>query len=267
MVDGVEALTDKEKDALRLLLAGHDAKSSARELDLSHHTINDRLRSARRKLGVNTSREAARLLGEAEHTIPNPLVHSALGDAAHAPEGNHSGVARERPGISRPDWAVKGMFIVSVTVALALVASSFVSHGEAEKVADVPTESAPSGLDAQIERADSLEQARVFLGLLDRGDAETSYAATAGKLRENQNFELWELGVALRNNRADFGTRKIVGAGGRNGEPQRGEWDREVFIFQSEYENRTLTEYIVTQKFDDGWKVIEYDLSGLDDEE
>ncbi len=130
-----------------------------------------------------------------------------------------------------------------------------------------PPKSEPSGLDAQIQKAKSLDQARAFLALLDRGDAEASYAATAGKLRENQSFALWKLGVALRNNRADFASRKIVGAGGRDGEPKPGEFDREVFIFQSVYEDRNLTEYVVTQKFDDGWKVIEYELSGLDDEE
>ena len=48
--DAIWDLTDKEKEALRLLLAGHDAKSSARELGISVHTVNDRLRNARRKM-------------------------------------------------------------------------------------------------------------------------------------------------------------------------------------------------------------------------
>ena len=267
MDDGLDTLTEKEKEALRLLLAGHDAKSSARELDLSHHTINDRLRSARRKLGVNISREAARLLGEAESTIPNPLVHSPLGDAGQGEDDHQSINAIEGQDTSRRDWALKGLIIVSVAVALALIASSLVSHQDAKDVADVSSETASPGIAAQIERAESLDQARAFLALLDRGDAEASYAAAAGKLREGQSFELWELGVALRNNRADFGPRKIIGAGGRDGEAKPGEWDREVFIFQSKDEDRTLTEYVVTLKFDDGWKVIEYDLNGLDDED
>ncbi len=53
-----------------LLLAGHDAKSVARDLGLSVHTVNDRLRDARRKLGVSSSREAARILADAEHKNP-----------------------------------------------------------------------------------------------------------------------------------------------------------------------------------------------------
>ena len=48
----IETLTDREREVLRLLLAGHTAKSAASELDLSVHTINDYLREARRKLGV-----------------------------------------------------------------------------------------------------------------------------------------------------------------------------------------------------------------------
>ena len=46
-------LSEREKEALRLLLVGHDAKSIAGTLGLSVHTVNDRLRDARRKLGVS----------------------------------------------------------------------------------------------------------------------------------------------------------------------------------------------------------------------
>lgn len=60
--DGYGSLTDKEKQTLRLILRGHDAKSTARHLGLSVHTVNERLREARRKLAVSSSREAARLL-------------------------------------------------------------------------------------------------------------------------------------------------------------------------------------------------------------
>jgi DNA-binding CsgD family transcriptional regulator len=62
----VGTLTDREKAVLRLLTKGFDAKSAARELGLSVHTVNERLRSTRRKLHVTSSREAARLLSERE---------------------------------------------------------------------------------------------------------------------------------------------------------------------------------------------------------
>ena len=66
----LRSLTEKEKQTLRLIVCGHDAKSIARTLDLSVHTINERLRDARRKMAVSSSREAARLLLEAEGGTP-----------------------------------------------------------------------------------------------------------------------------------------------------------------------------------------------------
>jgi DNA-binding CsgD family transcriptional regulator len=59
-------LNVREKDVLRLLASGHDAKSAAQVLGVSVNAVNERLREARRKLGTTSSREAARLLHEAE---------------------------------------------------------------------------------------------------------------------------------------------------------------------------------------------------------
>jgi DNA-binding CsgD family transcriptional regulator len=55
-------LTDKEQEILRLLAAGHTVKSIAAQLDRSETSINERLRDARRKTGIGSSRELARLL-------------------------------------------------------------------------------------------------------------------------------------------------------------------------------------------------------------
>ena len=70
MTHDVSALLEREKDVLRLLLVGHDAKSIARHLNLSTYVVNERLRDARRKLGVGSSREAARVLALAEADSP-----------------------------------------------------------------------------------------------------------------------------------------------------------------------------------------------------
>ena len=91
---GLAALTEKEKATLRLIVRGHDAKSIARTLDLSVHTINERLREARRKVAVSSSREAARLLFEAEdRAIAHP----------ESPEDTAMGMpcARRRPRVCR----------------------------------------------------------------------------------------------------------------------------------------------------------------------
>lgn len=58
----VDVLTDKELEILRLLTAGHTVKSIAVRLGRSETSINERLRDARRKTGVGSSRELARHL-------------------------------------------------------------------------------------------------------------------------------------------------------------------------------------------------------------
>ena len=118
----LDQLTDKEKAALRLILQGHDAKSMARELGLSVHTINDRLRAARRKLGVTSSREAARLLREAEGAAPQSLVHTPLGDASAVPEGAGSPQpATDRPA-RRPRAPLIATGVIVMTILLAALA-------------------------------------------------------------------------------------------------------------------------------------------------
>lgn len=81
MTTGLDALTEKEKQTLRLILRGHDAKSAARELALSVHTVKERLRDALRKLGVTSSREAARrlLAEETSESLPKFLRTSLWG--------------------------------------------------------------------------------------------------------------------------------------------------------------------------------------------
>lgn len=58
----VGSLTEKELEILRLLTAGHTVKSIAVRLGRSETSINERLRDARRKTGIGSSRELARRL-------------------------------------------------------------------------------------------------------------------------------------------------------------------------------------------------------------
>lgn len=55
-------LTDKELEILRLLTAGHTVKTIAVRLGRSEASINERLRDARRKTGIGSSRELARMV-------------------------------------------------------------------------------------------------------------------------------------------------------------------------------------------------------------
>ena len=66
MTPDLSRLTDAERQVLRLLAQGHTAKSAATQLGLTEGAVNERLREARRKTGVGSSRELARLVGPPE---------------------------------------------------------------------------------------------------------------------------------------------------------------------------------------------------------
>lgn len=64
-------LTDREREVLRMLAAGHTVKTIAVRLGRSETSINERLRTARRKTGIGSSRELARLLDGQENCDKN----------------------------------------------------------------------------------------------------------------------------------------------------------------------------------------------------
>lgn len=66
MAHDIGKLTEREREVLRLLARGYDIKTAAIELAVSTSAISDRLRQARRKLAVSSSREAARIFGAHE---------------------------------------------------------------------------------------------------------------------------------------------------------------------------------------------------------
>lgn len=58
----IASLSDKELEVLHLLAMGHTGKSIAARLGQSEASVNERLRDARRKTGVGSSRELARIV-------------------------------------------------------------------------------------------------------------------------------------------------------------------------------------------------------------
>lgn len=142
--DPIAALSDLEKEALRLFLVSSDQKELARRIGRSPATVEQRLARARRKLGVARSLDAALLL--AEHEGRTAYGTAIYGDSLHGDadkpalklwppkdRGAAQSLAflptRGRPWNTLPTWARLTM-IVGGMLALLIAAVATVSIGE-----------------------------------------------------------------------------------------------------------------------------------------
>ena len=214
--EAIRSLSEKERQALRLLLAGHDAKSSARVLGVSHHAIHDRLRRARQKLGTTGSREAALLLDAWEKPAPDPVVHKPIGAEPPPPLPDDSSSAQtKRPVSFWSSWRGKGLILMSLTTLVIAAAIALTSPGGADQKAasadQGPAAAAQGPADpAPQARSQSVGAARDFLALVDAGEAAASYEAAAPAFRNAYGFGLWELGVALHAQEGGAQRRTLV---------------------------------------------------------
>lgn len=178
MHQSVGDLSEREKDTLRLLREGHDVKSIARHLDLSVHTINERLRDARRKLGVTSSREAARVLATVEQTRANLSADAEFGVGGATPPASDGATPHRGEKAGFPlAWIAGGMLIMSLfiaTIALVLVASG----SGASPTPVIGAAQAPNPVTSDPRAA---EAAMAWAGLLDRQLYAESWDV-AGKL-------------------------------------------------------------------------------------
>lgn len=78
----MDRLAPEQRECLRLVQAGYEAKEIGVALGITTNVVNEHLRAARRVLGVTSSRQAARLLAAHEAGVPNPLVNKPFGIAA-----------------------------------------------------------------------------------------------------------------------------------------------------------------------------------------
>lgn len=110
--DDRASLNEGEREILSLLSVGHTIKTAAVELGLSENAVNERLRSARRKTGAQSSRELARALYPTDPQI-------SCDDFPVVPPG---AALVDKPGrrfaIPRSWLTVKG-FVIMSTIALA----------------------------------------------------------------------------------------------------------------------------------------------------
>lgn len=249
MRPGIDDLTDKEKQTLRLIVRGHDAKSAARELGLSVHTINERLRDARRKLAVSSSREAARHLLDAEAGDPKTFGDTLLGEAG---DGTMVaiGAASTRPGW----WARRRLALVATGVfAMSLIFAALLLPAS-------PLSILPAGLAAGIEATDeagaeaAARAAEEFLEQLDAGRWADSYAETGGQFRELNTLERWtEVSKKVRPPLGEMLTRDLIANEFVPAPPQ----GYRMVKFASSYANGTRQVETLSLSWEEGaWKVV-----------
>jgi len=185
MGERLQALTEKEKETLRLIVRGYDAKALARHFGLSVHTINERLRHARRKLEVPSSREAARLLFEQEEGHPQSLADKDLGAAQHAAAGARAEERKARPVRA---WLIGG-FAMSLLLATILLSSA--PHGAQSPPAPVALAPRAETDSAALARSPQVAAALEWLALVDQGRWDASYAATGEAFRRLNTSKAW----------------------------------------------------------------------------
>ena len=202
-MNGYQALTEKEKQTLRLLVDGYDAKSMARHLGLSVHTINERLRDARRKMAVSSSREAARLVRAEEHRAPQLLGDENLGEVAATDAVPDLAPADEVLGrrLRRFGWIAGG---IAMSLTLALLALSAMSG-----TAQAPSAALPS---AAISDTAAVDSARLWLELGDAGRWDEGYAGTSASFQHANTKVKWtEVSEQVRAPLGALVSRMLIG--------------------------------------------------------
>ncbi len=244
---GLDALTEKEKATLRMIVRGHDAKSIARALDLSVHTINERLREARRKVAVSSSREAARLLFEAEDLVAASRRESfgdkEIGDATARPSPDGNAASIPGAGRHRRPWLTIG--VVLMLPALALLA--FVALPQVDAPSPPPPATTVDVSDPAV-----VDTARNFLMLIDDKRWNASYAATGAAIRKANTLKVWT--AASEQARASLGavvTRTLLSAESVPA-PQH---DLTLVKFRTQFANQTVIETVTLDRESGAWRV------------
>lgn len=244
----LQALTEKEKQTLRLIVRGHDAKSMARQLGLSVHTVNERLREARRKLEVSSSREAARLLHAREANEPKRLADKQIGEDAGASFEDDP----DAPGLGRRTFRPAALFAGAMI--MTFLAGIFVLSFAATGPAPVAPTSAATESTAKSALSPAAEAARAFLELGDQSRWSDSYAATSQSFRAANTLERWtDAAVGVRKPMGALIGRTMISDEDVPMPPAGGH----LVKFQSDYAKRSgVIEKISLIKEGGSWKVV-----------
>jgi DNA-binding CsgD family transcriptional regulator len=251
--EGCWALTEKEKQTLRLIVRGHDAKSTARNLGLSVHTINERLRDARRKMAVSSSREAARLLLEAEGGSPvSPNPH-LFGDAEIGGDATQSWVNQGGAPIGGAGRALRHPWLV-IGVLLMMFVLGFLAFSALPQIASAPPSApAPATSDAT-PSSDVLDAAHQWLALVDQDRWDDSYKLTGTSFRKMNTVQVWTtVSEKMRTQLGAMVSRTFLSEENLPAPP----YGYEVLKFRTSFANKAdALETVTLEREDGGWHVV-----------
>ncbi|MDP4576087.1 DUF4019 domain-containing protein [Qipengyuania sp. G39] len=254
MEGGVASLTDREREVLRLLLAGHTAKSAAAELDLSVHTVNDYLREARKKLGVASSREAARILGEQNEQPPQSAPQNAapeqigMADAATATDTLMPSATPGRR--NRVAWIIGGTLMFTAIVAAVLLATSSGSHDAGE-----------DEMEASLQQGTPAEAAaRDWIKLVDAGNYQESWAQAGSMFKSAVTADAWAKQVTpVRQPLGEVVSRNLKGIDAPASLPGAPKGEYRIVTFDTDYASAAgAVETVVLAKSGSDWGVVGY---------
>ena len=248
--EGFGALTEKEKQTLRLIVRGHDAKSVARSLGLSVHTINERLRDARRKMAVSSSREAARLLFESEGGAPAALSPDLLGDTGIGEAASRVRVDQGKAPIGgagrviRHPWIIIGVLLM--TFALGLLA--FFALPQAV------SSSPPPAAAAAKPNPEVMDATRQWLALVDQNRWDDSYRVSGSAFRKLNTVQVWtDVSEKMRASLGAVMLRTFLSEENLPAPP----YGYEVVKFRAHYANKPdAVETVTLEREGDAWHVV-----------
>lgn len=256
MSTGIEALTEREKETLRLLLRGHAAKSIARIQGLSVHTVNERLRDARRKLGVSSSREAATQLGESEQWSPNPVGDKQIGVAQNVVSVPWNGELDQRRGADHViPWLLGGTLVMSLIVAAVLLSSTLGgSDGGPMSAAASPAASASPSKSA------ATKPAGEWVRLVDAQNWERSWRTAGTLFRSQVTASNWADTIEpVRKPLGAVSSRAFLSTTKHSSLPGVPAGEYEIVEFKTDFANKKdAVETVVLARESSGWKVVGY---------
>lgn len=248
---GLQALSEKEKQTLRLIVRGHDAKSIARSLGLSVHTINERLRDARRKMAVSSSREAARLLLDAEGGDPGSSNPDSFGHMRIGEDAARLRLDQKSAPVSGVGLAIRHprnlIGVLLMTLALGLLALTILPHLASSP--QVAPNTHHTATDAGV-----VDAAQQFLALVDQGRWDESYRATGAAFRKLNTAQLWaEVSEKVRVPLGAMVSRTFVSQQNLPAPPH----GYEVVRFRTRFANKAeAVETVTLEREDGGWRVV-----------